>query len=418
VHTRATVAGLAIAGHVGTVFVDDRFASVASPGGWSDSRGLDELTLRMADSIDGYSAITGRPRPTGGAAAAWLDLAREDPRSAARVRHVLQPKDFIIARLTGLAVTDATSAAYTGLSDVRDGCWSVSVAELVDLPVDVLPAQVSATEPVGPLLPEVARRLGLPGDCVAVAGGPDGTVGATMVLAAEKDAVADVSGTTDVLVRRLPSLGAAPAGAVVNPYPLGGWSAGGPTGMTGGALDRWSSLLGFATVADALDHLGNDPIAPPPPGLAVMPSLSGSRFPRWSPDDTGQVVGVRASHEPTDLLRAVVEGCAFVVREGIDALDPERAMTVVLAGGAARSRGLAQLRADVFGRPVKVSTEPDVSLLGAGLLAAVGIWGEGAYDRPPIVSADPIAPDPIRSVAFEERYQRWRELFPAAEGPL
>src|SRR5690606_7593355 len=117
---RSALVGAAIAGHVGTVFVDAGLRAVGPGRGWADAAGVELLAARYGASLERALRETGRPALTGGAAAAALELRERDPAAFDRVRHVLSPKDFLVARLTGVVATDATTAAYFGLSSVRD----------------------------------------------------------------------------------------------------------------------------------------------------------------------------------------------------------------------------------------------------------------------------------------------------------
>jgi sugar (pentulose or hexulose) kinase len=239
-------------------------------------------------------------------------------------------------------------------------------------------------------------------------------MGAAYVLAGRGDAVADVAGTTDVLVRPLADPSAAPALAMLNPSIFDGWAAGGATGMTGGALNRWAMLLGEADAASALARFGEELRMLPPgsEGLVASPTLSGSRFPRWRAGEVGLVSGQRDAHGPAHFLRAVAEGAAYVVREGVDLL-ADAGAEVVLAGGVARSPLLSQLRADVLGRRVHVCAEPDVSLMGAAMIALIGC----GIHRSPGDAAAAMAqdwtvcdPDPPTAARYEDLFAEWRDI--------
>ncbi len=406
---RARISTLAIAGHVGTVFVDADGAPVGEGRGWADSSGIELLTAAAGDSLAELLAAAGRTTPAGGAGSALLALRRSDPAAAASVARVLTPKDFVIWRFTRAAVTDRTSAAYSGLSAIADSTWSPRMLELVGLDPAQLPEQFAADEIVGELASEVADELGLNRGVAVAAGATDGSVGAALVLRDRQGVVADVAGTTDVLVRLVASPGDAPTGAVINPYPLGGFSAGGPTGATGAAFARWAVLLGFADVADATSFLAArlEAIGPGADGLLIDPSLSGARFPHWRPERTGMVIGQREDHGREHVLLAAAEGAAHIVRDAVDALDPSGAATLVLAGGVARSPELARLRADVLGRPIEVCQQPDVSLLGAALIALRGAGADvsafGAHER-----RETVHPDPARAEQYAALHATWR----------
>jgi sugar (pentulose or hexulose) kinase len=412
-HVKRNVAGIGITAHIGTVLTDNTLSPIGPASGWSQTAGVDDASARIGDQLERVLSETGRATLTGGGMAAALALRAKDPESFARVAHILSPKDYLIARMTGEVATDFTSAAYTGASDVESRSWSTRTLDLVGLEQRLFPRQLKSTDPVGRLQQSTADEFGMPSGTVVFCGGPDGSVGATYVVGDRTDVVADIAGTTDVLLRVVGSPLEAPPGSVVNPYTLGRWAAGGPTGSTGGALSQWAQLLGLGTAADALALLGAEiiRIGPGSAGLTIGPSLSGSRFPRWNPSEKGVVRGMSDAHGPEHFIRAVAEGAAYVVREGVDLLAGENGgnTVVVLAGGVTHSSELCQMRADVFNREVLVSTQPDVSLLGAGLLGLLGagvctLSDGAAFGK----LTRRIHPNPRKAERYEALYQQWR----------
>ncbi|EGX59758.1 xylulokinase [Streptomyces zinciresistens K42] len=396
---------LAIAAHIGTVAVGPGLDPVGPGGGWADTTGVDRLAALGDTAVRRLLRTAGRPALTGGALARLLDLAA---RSAPGVRAVLSPKDFLLARLTGRLTSDTVSAAYTLASDVRRRAWNLDVLAAAGLDPALLPPQAEPASVIGTLTAEAAAATGLPAGLAVAAGGPDGSVGMGLLLGADEDLIADVAGTTDVVGRLLPVDGTLPDGAVLNPAVLPGrFVAGGATGLTGGAVARWRALVG------AVD---DDRLAALPPGahgLTVLPAMTGARFPDWRPAARGAVLGQRPEHDAACLLRAAQEAASFTVREGLDRLDPTGTLPVAFAGGSSRSAHVARLRADVFDRPLLVSPQPDITLLGA---AALAFLASGADDdlttlRTRLVGRlHRIDPDPVRAARYARLHTRWREL--------
>lgn len=407
------VAGIGIAGHVGTVVVDDSNVAVFTGMSWSDSRGCELLSSAWATDADAAHRA-GRPAVTGGALPFLCWLRRHRPDVHERVAHVLAPKDYLIAGLTGAVATDETSAAYTLALDVHARTWAPAAVELSGLDADAFPAPVPAITVVGRLAGEIASRTGLPSGIPVVAGGPDGTVGAGLVAGVRTDVVVDVAGTTDVVTKIAadPSLATAP-GAVLNPYLTPDlWSYGGPTGMTGGAVTHMCRLVGLRDLGEAMHELGAAmaALAPGADGLIVVPTLSGSRFPDWRHDERASVVGMTEAHTGAHVLKATAEAAAYLTRTGIDLL-AAAGEPVLLAGGVARSAEHAQLRADIFGRTVLACVEPDVSLYGAAALASVGaglaadLPAATATMAPAVERYDP---DADHAGSYQELFQDWR----------
>ncbi|PKW16498.1 xylulokinase [Saccharopolyspora spinosa] len=413
---RPAPAAIAISAHIGTVAVDAAVRPIEAGGGWSDPRGIPELHAINERLQANLLHAARRPALTGGALAYALEL-RRSPDLTARVRHLLSPKDFLIARLTGEIVTDTVDAAYTLISDVTARAWNSAVVEALGLDPAWFPRQVAPSEIVGRLSRTAAEACLLPAGTPVVAGGPDGSVGIGLLLGSSTTAIADVAGTTDVVGRLIDHADLAPAQALVNPALVAGrWVAGGASGMTGGAVAQWRSLVG------AVDDGKLAQIPPGADGLLALPTMTGSRFPRWRPADRGAVIGQRPEHSAAHLLRAAQEGAAFTVREGIDVLDspdPDTArLPVVLAGGTARSMTTAQLRADVLHRTTLVCEEPDVTLLGAAALALVGSGlARDLDDARARIACEfqQLDPDPERAQCYDALFDTWRAAREAVE---
>jgi len=373
---RSAVRVVSVAAHLGTVLLDERLRVTAPALGWSDRSGVGAVSEAFGDDRAELLRHTGRPVPAAGPLAALVGV-RGTHGSAALA---LSPKDFVVARLTtqlaAEVTTDPTSAAYTGALDVASATWSAPVLDRLGVAPDALGRIVPATAVVGTVRDAAARATGLRPGTPVVSGGPDGTVGLTALLAGAAEgerAVGDVAGTTDVVAVRTADPAEAPPTAVVNPFPLGGWTIGGPTGTTGGAVAQWSRLLGFRDTAHAFEVLGDEVDAIPPgsDGLRIAVESSGSRFPRWDDAVRGGVAGLTDRHGRAHLLRAVVEGGARAVRDAVDVLPVPSDAPVLLAGGAARSLRIAAIRATVLGRPVHACDQPDVTLTGAALIGAL-----------------------------------------------
>ncbi|RDG39366.1 xylulokinase [Streptomyces corynorhini] len=408
---RSAPAALAVAAHIGTVAVDADLRPVGPGSGWADSRGIPRLAALGADTVRRLLHAAGRPALTGGALAHLLEM---EASRTARVHALLSPKDFVLARLTGRLTTDTISAAYTLASDVRRREWNLGLLARTGLDPALLPPQSEPSAVVGALTEEAARATGLPVGLPVVAGGPDGSVGIGLLLGENEDVIADIAGTTDVVGRLLPGSDDPPDGAVLNPSVLTGrFVAGGATGLTGGAVARWRSLVG--TVED-------EELAAVPPGahgLTVVPSMTGARFPDWRPGSRGALLGQRPEHDAACLLRAAQEAAAFTVRQGIDRLDPSGGLPVALAGGSSRSAHVARLRADVLDRPLLVCAEPDVTLLGAAALALRGSGSDHGADalRARLLSTTrTVEPDPARAARYARLHARWQRLRDAADG--
>jgi len=396
-------AAIGVAAHVGAVLADAAFEPVGPGAGWADTTGIE-----LSADLDLYRA--GRPAAGGGLGPFAAAHERTRAADARPIAHALSPTGYLVARLTEEATADRTNAAYSFLLDVRTGGWQTDRIASLGLAPSMFPRLAAGTEVVGTVTARATRETGLRRGTPVVAGGPDGSVGAAAIIGGHPR-IADISGTTDVLVKlvdRPPDGGP----LVVNPFLDGRrWTVGGSTGLTGGALEHWARLLGFDDAAGAVSALGDAVGRTGRPPLIAGPELTGARFPRWDASARGILTGLSTEHDATDIVHAVAEGGAFVVREGLEILGTE-GFDVVVAGGATRSRTLVRIRAAALGREMLVPERADSTLLGAAMLAAVGAGAIGSLDDaqarmgPAMTRVDP---RPESVAGYEERYRTWLE---------
>ena len=404
-----------LACQVGTVLVDERLRPVLPALLWQDRRATaetDELDRRLGGLA---AAVAGRRPAPELWAARLLWVARHEPAAWARTRWVLSLKDYLVARFTGAVGTDATSASYSLLFDVRRRAWSPELAAAAGVPLDRLPVVLAADEMAGRVSTAVAKDVGLPPGLPVAVGGPDGSVAALGAGAVRAGVTVDVAGTTDVLVH----VASAPLvddsrRSVLNAYLLPGlWTVGGPTGLTGGAIPWLAGVLGFPSVEAAYAALGAAAAQLPPgaDGVTFHPTLSGERFPTWDTAASGSIAGLRPGHGPAHLLRAAEEGAAFVAREGLAAVEAlgVEVGDVRVAGGVTRQPAAMQLRADAWGRPV-LGVDAEATTIGAAMLASAcaGIHrGIAAAAEQMVRLGAPLAPAATDAAAWDLAFRRW-----------
>lgn len=376
------VVGIGVAAQLGVVLVDESGQALDDALLWPDGRAVREAE-ELEDRLGRLRGLLGRPvsAELPACKAAWWQ--RHRPAAFGAARWLLSLKDFLVMRLTRTAVTDETHASYSGWFDVAARAYSKGLIDRGGVAAHLLPPVRGAAERAGTVHEEVARELGLPAGATVAVGAPDGAVGAFGTGAVRSGVTVDVAGTTDVLLsvvaepRRDPS-----QRAVLNAYLLPDtWCVGGPTGMTGGAVEWVSRVLGFASAADAFERLGAEAMALPvgAEGVSFGPALSGSRFPTWNGTERGMFAGLEPHHGAHHLLRAAHEAAAFVVLDGIEAVRSAGATVgeITIAGGVARRPELARLRSRIWNLPVRVAAG-EATTIGAAMLAgmAAGLFAD------------------------------------------
>ena len=300
----------------------------------------------------------------------WLREA--DPDGWSRTRTVLDPKDWLVFRLTGHAMSDPISqerlvAAFAG--------GARSLAALTGIDRDVLPPLGAPHQRVG------AVRIGLGGALDALAGVPV-FCGShdTWCAVAGLGALASgcgycVSGSSET-AGLIASRPARAEGLLTVRWGDALWQIGGP-GLNGASVMDWlADLLASGDEPRERSVVRVDPAAPGRRGLLFHPYLGGERTPYWNADLRGALLGLDRGHGPGDIARAVMEGVALLNREVLERAERAagvRARRIFLAGGGARNHAWTRIRADVLGREIVVPHDVDAGLAGCLALARTGL---------------------------------------------
>jgi sugar (pentulose or hexulose) kinase len=414
---------VAVAAQLGTVFLDRDLKPVAPAMTWQDRRAQPQAE-RIATVLGERSvSISGRRPAAEHAAARARWLATHAPADWSRTRWIATIKDFLIARMTGVIVTDPVSASYSLLYDVTELSWSSELSSGADVPLDLLPPVHAAADVAGTVGRAAASATGLQIGIPVAVGGPDGSVGALGAGLVAVGATVDIAGTTDVLLHAVDRPLVDPTGrSLLNAFLIPGlWTVGGPTGMTGGAIAWVCELLGLGSVEEAYRQLderaeiergGSD-------GVRVYPGLTGERFPLWRDDGGAVIAGLRSHHGGSYILQAAEEGCAYLLREGLEALEDLGVLigSVNISGGVSRRRSTMQLRATVWNREVVPLATTEATTTGTALLAAVGggLHATVADAATAMVHrGDALSPDRTTTEEWERAYRRWHEGRPVA----
>ena len=420
------VAALGLTGQMhGSVFLDGGDRVIRPALLWNDQRTgpqCAEIVERVGERE--LVAATGNPALTGFQAPKILWLREHEPDRYARVRGVLLPKDYVRLRLCGERATDASDASGTLLLDVRRRRWSDAVLEALEIPREWLPDVLEGTQAAGALRPEVAEELGLPAGLPVAAGGGDNAAAAVGVGVAAPGELSSSIGTSGVLFGPTEGFAPDPSGRVhafCHALP-GAFHLMAVTLSAGGSLRWWRDAVAPGTDFDAL-VAETDDVEPGAEGLLFLPYLTGERTPHLDPDARGAFVGLTVRHGRPQMTRAVMEGVAFSLRDGLELMrglgvrdDDLRAV-----GGGARSAAWRRLQADVFGRPVRRTVVDEGPAYGAALLAGVaaGAYRDGAEAMTRVrVRDDVTEPDPARSARYDELYAVYRTLYEGAEAAM
>ena len=405
------IAGIGLSGQMHGLVVLDAEDRVLRPAIlWNDQRTAAECAeIEARVGLERLLALTGNRALTGFTAPKLLWLARHEPEVYARIAQVLLPKDYVRLRLTGERATDVADASGTLLLDVPHRRWSEEVLAALDLPAEWLPRVLESPELSG------ETQHGMP----VAAGAGDQAAGALGVGVDRPGPVSVVLGTSGVVFAALPSFQGDEQGRVhafCHAVP-GGWHAMGVMLSAAGSL-RWLRDIAApgaefgALVAEA------ERWAPGVEGLTFLPYLSGERTPHADPNARGAFIGLSQRHDRGALVRAVLEGVAFGLRDSLELLAAigVRAEVGRASGGGSGSSLWLRIVASVLGLPLEKTAVEEGAAYGAALLGGVAAGSFSDVHEAVaacVMTADTFEPEPEWVEVYASGYERFRALYPA-----
>jgi len=366
-----------------------------------------------------------------------LWVRENEPSNWKRVAHIMLPKDYVRFRLTGERAIDMADASGTLMLDVAHRRWSKEVLAKTDVSEKMLPALYESPQVCGRVSADGAAATGLKAGTPVVAGAGDQAAGAVGMGIARAGAVSATIGTSGVVFAATDRPALDPQGRLhtfCHAIP-GRWHVMGVTQAAGLSL-RWfrdqfgvqahagnGSQQGAQAVLekkDPYDVLADEAAGVPAgsEGAFWVPYLMGERTPHLDPNARAALVGLTASHTRAHVIRAVMEGVAFSLKDAFTIFDEMKipVTSIRLGGGGARSPLWRQIQADVYGHEVEIVAAEEGAAYGAAILAGVGAGGwksvDEACDRV-VKVAKRIEPNPAASKAMQAAYQTYRKIYPA-----
>jgi len=382
---------------------------------WADQRSqaqCDWITERIG--AQRLVERTSNPALTGFSAPKLLWIRDHEPAVFERARRFLLPKDYVRFRLTGEYATEVSDASGTSLFDVQGRDWAWDVVDDLGLDRGLLPPAFESPVVSGRVAGSAAAETGLPEGLPVVGGGGDQAAGAVGNGIVETGIVSSTIGTSGVVfaftdVPRRDDQGRLQTFCHAVP---GKWHV-------MGLCDAERSV-GALTGRDPYEYITQAAaqVGPGAEGLLFLPYLTGERTPHRDPYAKGAFIGLSLRHTRAHMARAVLEGVAFGMADGLAVI---REMGVPVqevraSGGGARSALWRQIQADVYQLPLSTINVDEGPAYGAALLAAVGA---GLYGSVPeacdatIRVVDQCDPDPAASRAYAEWAEEYRAAYRA-----
>ena len=414
------VEGIGVGGQMhGLVALDKDDAVIRPAILWNDGRtAMQTKWLNTQIGKERLSALTANIAFAGFTAPKVLWMRENEPENYARISKIMLPKDYIDYRLTGVHACDYSDASGMLLLDVEHRRWSEEMLEICGLTEAQMPALFESYEVIGTLGSDVAAMLGLPAGIRVVAGAGDNAAAAvgTGVLGAGGCNISlGTSGTVFISSDRF---GVDPSNALHSfAHADGGWHLMGCM-LSAASCNKWlcEDILGTDDYAAeqagiTADDLGRNRVL-------FLPYLMGERSPINDTDARATFIGMSMDTARKDLVQTVLEGVAFAIRDSVEVARSLgiRIESSMICGGGAKSPLWRAIMANVLGIPLTIPQTEEGPGYGAAMLAMVGC---GAYESVSACAAalvhvtETVEPDPELVVRYEERYQAFKQIYPA-----
>ena len=401
---------------------------------WCDQR-TEPQVQELADlfGTDRLIQLTCNPPLTNFTLTKLLWVRENEPRNWERVAHVMLPKDYVRFQLTGERAIDMADASGTLLLDVAKRQWSSEVLSRTGIDQQLLPALWESAEVCGRVSTRGAEATGLSAGTPVVAGAGDQAAGAVGMGIVRPGTVSATIGTSGVVFAATSVPALDPKGRIhtfCHAIP-GRWHVMGVTQAAGLSL-RWfrDRFGGGVAVSNSNFNDGRDPYArlceeaaaapPGSDGVFWAPYLMGERTPHCDPHARAALVGLTATHTRAHVIRAILEGVAFSLRDTFTIFGEMNVPVdrIRLGGGGARSPLWRQIQADVYGHVVEVVQAEEGAAYGAAILAGTGAGNWRSVDEAcdaVVHTTHKIQPDSNSSAILDEAYRTYRRIYPALQ---
>ena len=417
---KSEIRGIGVGGQMhGLVVLDEQDRVIRPAILWNDGRTGEEVEfLNGVIGKEKLSTLTANIAFAGFTAPKLLWMKKHEPENFARIKKIMLPKDYINYRLTGVHCCDYSDASGMLLLDVQHKCWSQEMLEICCVDESQMPRLFESYEVVGTIHGFVSGALGLPRECVVVAGAGDNAAAAVGTGVVGEGGCNISLGTSGTLFISSKTFEVDPNNALhAFAHADGGFHLMGCM-LSAASCNKWlcEDILHTADYATEQSGITEDKLGRN--HVFFLPYLMGERSPINDVDARGTFIGMTMDTSRADLVQAVLEGVAFAIRDSFEVakslgIDIPRSR---ICGGGAKSPLWRRIFANVLGIPLDMVKTEQGPGYGGAMLAMVGC---GVY---PIVqaAADSLVelasttePDSELTARYNERYLKFRKIYPA-----
>lgn len=408
------VDGISFAGQMHSLVMLDTEDNVIRPAIlWNDVRTSKQSNMINDENFDEVVSITKNRSLEGFTLPKLLWIKENESDNFKRLDTVLLPKDYLRFVITGEKHMDLSDAAGTLLLDIEKGVWSNELCDKYGVKVDTLPTLIESSGFTGKLS---GKYLDKYGEINVYAGGADNACAALGAGIVDSKRSMVSIGTSGVFLSAEDSIKNYEGLLHFFNHSYKDYYSMGVTLSAGSSLSWIRKVLDSEKSYDELlENIADIPIGSD--GLIFTPYLMGERTPHFDATARGSFVGLDALHSKDHLLRSVIEGITFSLKNSFDIINDTRedkVKEIISVGGGAKNNDWLQIQADIFNTPVRTLTVEEGPALGAAMLAAIGSeWFETIEDcvNTCVGMNDLIYPIESNVKEYEEYYEIYNKVY-------
>ena len=418
---KSQIAGISFGGQMhGLVVLDENDEVIRPAILWNDGRTTKETDyLNEVIGKDKLSKYTANIAFAGFTAPKILWMKEQEPENFAKINKIMLPKDYLAYVLSGVHCTDYSDASGMLLLDVEHKCWSKEMLEICNVKEEQLPTLYESYEVVGNVKPEIAEELGIPTSVKVIAGAGDNAAAAVGTGTVGEGRCNISLGTSGTIFISSKKFGVDEHNALHSFDHADGYYHLMGCMLSAASCNKWwmDEILKtkeYAKEQEQIHKLGEN-------NVFYLPYLMGERSPHNDPKARATFIGMTMDTTREDMTQAVLEGVAFGLR---DSLEVARSLGIQIertkiCGGGAKSPLWKKIVANVMNLKVDVIESEEGPGYGGAILAAVGCKEFASVEEATeklVKIVDTVEPDAELVAKYEERYQKFKQIYPTLKG--
>lgn len=376
------------------------------------ARGKDECTeLESKFGRENLAFITGTIMHEMYSMPKLMWLKKNMPEAVSTAKCILLMQDFIVYMLTGKRQIDYSLATRTAAYDIRNKRWIDEIYDFVGIDTNLMSKPVPSGTSAGMIKSEIAEELNISKNITIVSGCQDQIAALCGANVLKNGEAMDGIGTVECvpfIMDDIPrKLSIYEGGYSIVPHINGNYACY-ILSYAGGATLKWYRDRLDNTSYSDLDKAVSDI----PTDLLIMPHFAGAATPYMDSSSKAAIIGLTFEHNKTDIYKALMEGTSYEILLNIRKIQEIgiELKSVTATGGGANSDVWLQIKADIFGIPVKSLDSTEIGAAGTAILAgrAVGVYDN---DTKLVGNKKIFYPNPEKNLYYQMQYKKYSKIY-------